>query len=438
MSCLSLKYRRPSINQTKTPARHLLTFSIVGAATKNLQIFKLCNNSNNSNKNQEARPLMKTTLKKEWLLPLVWIVAIVFKVNSYTLFGDLENTLVLGAIFSFLFFAIMLTAFAVVRHADELAEILGEPLGTLILTMSVIIIEVSIISAVMLTGTDSPTMARDTMYSVIMIIMNGLVGFALLIGGLKHKEQIYNLQGTNTFLAIILPLSVIGLILPTYTHATNTPTFSLGQSIVVGVSTIGLYLVFLAVQTIKHRGYFDHPGAGASPVAGANAPEQLAHHEQTEHKSSKGLLYHGVLLLAYLVPVVLLAKSIAIPVEHGIATLGLPVALGGFVIAALVLSPEALGAMQSAMKNQLQRSINIFLGSVAATIGLTVPAVLAISVLTGEPLILGLDSEQALLLGLTLAVSMITYTSGRTNILLGAVHLVLFSTYLMLIFDTTP
>ena len=374
---------------------------------------------------------MKTAIKKEWLLPLVWIVAIVFKTYGEALFGDLENIVTLSVIFTFLFFAIMLTAFAVVRHADELAEILGEPLGTLILTLSVIIIEVSIIAAVMLTGSDSPTMARDTMYSVIMIVMNGMVGFALLFGGLKHKEQIYNLQGTNTFLAIILPLSVIGLILPTYTHSTLTPTFSWGQSIVVGLSTICLYGVFLAVQTVKHQGYFNHP-VSDTPANDINSPEQV------EHNSSHGLLYHGLLLLAYLVPVVLLAKSIAIPVEHGIATLGLPVALGGFIIAALVLSPEALGAMEAAMKNQLQRAINIFLGSVAATIGLTVPAVLAISVITGEPLILGLDTEHALLLGLTLAVSMITYNSGRTNILLGAVHLVLFATYLMLIFDHSP
>lgn len=366
-------------------------------------------------------------LKREWLLPIIWIVAIGFKVFSKELFGELDNMVQIGVIFVFLFFAILMTAFAVIRHADELAEILGEPFGTLILTLSVIIIEVSIIAAVMLTGTDTPTMARDTMYSVVMIVMNGMAGFALLFGGLKHQEQVYNLQGTNTFLAIILPLAVIGLVLPTYTHSTIAATFTLGQSIVVGVSTLGLYLVFLAVQTVKHRSYFDHPG-------GSNLVEE-------EHHSPDGsgsTMVHAVLLLAYLVPVVMLAKSIAIPVEHGIATLGLPVALGGFVIAALVLSPEALGAMEAAMKNQLQRSINILLGSVAATIGLTVPAVLAISVITGEPLLLGLPTENGILLALTLAVSMITYNSGRTNILLGAVHLVLFSTYLMLIFDNMP
>lgn len=367
--------------------------------------------------------------KAEWKLLLVWVVAIIFKVYSDVLFSDLENILLLGAVFAVLFGVIMVAAFSVVRHADILAEILGEPLGTLILTLSVIIIEVSMISAVMLTGSDNPTMARDTMFSIIMIVMNGLVGVALLFGGLKHKEQVYNLQGTNTFLAIILPLAIIGLVLPNYTNATDSPSFSTSQAIIVGIATLGLYAVFLAVQTVTHKGYFDQPVEGN---------ELTVEEEQDIHTDSgrrSVLIRHALLLVAYMVPVIMLAKSIAIPVEYGIRGFDLPTALGGFVIALLVLSPEALGAMKSALQNQLQRSINIFLGSVAATIGLTVPAVLAISVILGEPLLLGLSSEDTLLLITTLAVSMITYNSGHTNILLGAVHLVLFVTYVMLIFD---
>ena len=368
-------------------------------------------------------------IKAEWKLPLIWITAILFKIYSDVLFADLDNVLQLAIIFVVLFGTIMIAAFAVVRHADVLAELLGEPLGTLILTLSVIIIEVSMISAVMLTGSDNPTMARDTMFSIIMIVMNGLVGFAILFGGLKHKEQTYNLQSTNTFLAIILPLSVIGLILPDYTHSTDAPTFSMAQSIVVGVSTLGLYAVFLAVQTVMHKGYFNQPADGKS----LNMQADVEQHTQSGRRAV--LIRHALLLVAYLVPVIMLAKSIAIPVEYGIREFGLPTALGAFLIAALVLSPEALGAIKSALRNQLQRSINLFLGSVAATIGLTIPAVLAISVITGEPLVLGLNPEDALLLGTTLAVSMITYNSGRTNIMLGAVHLVLFATYIMLIFD---
>lgn len=371
---------------------------------------------------------MMTKIRKEWQLPIIWLMALGFTLFSDTLFPAQASPLLQFALFVFLFITIMVAAFAVVRHADVLAEILGEPMGTLILTLSVIIIEVSMISAVMLTGSDNPTMARDTMYSVIMIVMNGLVGVALLFGGLKHREQTYNLQGTNTFLAIILPLSIIGLVLPNYTHATTTATFSVGQSLVIGIAILGLYGVFLAAETIIYRGYFHQPGDEAD----------IFDEEEEEYSPSgrrRILLYHAVLLLAFLVPVVMLAKSIAIPVEYGIREFGLPAALGGFLIAALVLSPEALGAMQSALRNQLQRSINIFLGSVAATIGLTIPAVLVISLITGEQVILGLDTEDSLLLAATLAVSMVTYNSGRTNILLGAVHLVLFVTYLMLIFD---
>lgn len=375
---------------------------------------------------------MKTTIRKEWLLPLAWLAALAFSRFESALFASLNSPAMGIGLFVFLFIAIMVTAFAVVRHADALAELLGEPLGTLVLTLAVTVIEVSIIAEVMLAGADNPTMARDTMFSVIMIVMNGLVGFALLFGGLKHREQRYNLSGTNTFLAIILPLSVISLVLPAYTHATARASYSIGQSVMVGVSILGLYAVFLAVQTVRHRSYFDHPEPGLAAEAGGEHPGV--------HPAGggPGKLAHSVLLIAYLVPVVLLAESISIPVEHSLTNLHLPSALGGFVIAALVLSPEAMGAIRAAMKNQLQRSINIFLGSVAATIGMTIPAILAISVIQHEPLVLGLDTANAVLLALTMAVSMITYSSGRTNVLLGAVHLVLFLTYLMLIFDEIP
>ena len=323
----------------------------------------------------------------------------------------------------------MYAAFGVVRHAEILAGRLGEPLGTLILTLSVITIEVSIISAVMLTGGDNPTMARDTMYAIIMIVMNGLVGFTLLFGGLKHKEQTYNLLGTNTFLAIIIPLCIITLVLPNYTHATDLPSFSISQSIEVGIATLALYIVFLTVQTNRHKSYFDHPES----IVQADGEDFLRPLPKTDHPMN--LWRHSLLLLGYLVPVVILAKSMAVPVEAGLNLYGWPSALGGFVIAALVLSPEAVGALRSALRNQLQRSINIYLGSVAATIGMTVPAVLFISVVTREPVLLGLATEHVVLLALTLAVSMITFNNGKTNILLGAVHLVLFATYIMLIFD---
>ena len=372
---------------------------------------------------------IKPSPKAELTLLPVWLTAaLFFSFEQHWLIDPAAATEVgwLLLMFGWLFVVILLAAFAVVRHAEGLATMVGEPFGTLILTLSVITIEVAMISAVMLSGGDNPTLARDTMYAVIMIVMNGLVGLALLIGGFKHREQAYNLQGANAFLAIILPLSIIGLVLPNYTHATDDPSFSTAQAIFVGAATLLLYGVFLAMQTGTHRHYFRMPrrfavaedSAHGAPVPGARL-----------------IAIHATLLLAYLLPVVLLAKKIAVPVDFGIDEFKLPAALGGLIVAVLILAPEALGAIRAAVRNQLQRAVNIFLGSAAATIGLTVPAILIIAVVTDERVILGLDTENVLMLVTTLAVSMITFSSRRTNVLLGAVHLVLFGFYILLIFD---
>ena len=365
--------------------------------------------------------------RREWPLVLVWLVfllAVLFLGNAA---GTHEFHFLMSLQLLVLFVTILIAAFGVVRHAETLAHRLGEPYGTLILTLSVISMEVSIIVAVMLTGSDQPTMARDTMYAVCMIVMNGLVGVSLLVGGLRHREQTYNLHGATIFLAVIMPLAVVALILPNYTHATSDPTYSIPQSIMVAVSTLGLYIVFLMVQTTRHRGYFEEPGevihrSPFSPSKTAQAP-------------SVSIPRHAFLLLAYLVAVIALAKYLATPIEHSISDLGLPAALGGLLIATLILAPEGLGAIRAAQDNEMQRAINTLLGSIAATIGLTVSAVLVISIITGEPLWLGLGPDHSILLALTLAVSVVTFGSGRTNVLLGAVHLVLFLTYVMLIFD---
>ena len=327
-----------------------------------------------------------------------------------------------------LFVVILAAAFGVVRHADALAALLGEPYGTLILTLSVISIEVMMISAVMLTGADNPTMARETMYAVVMIVLNGMVGLTLLLGGLRHHEQEYNLRGATAFLAVIVPLAVLVLILPNFTRSTDGPTFSLVQEIFLAVVSLGLYGVFLAVQTVRHRADFLAPGD-----PGHTASSDLEAEHPGLSVRSPGL--HAALLLAYLVPIVFLSKILAIPIDVGIDRLGAPAALGGFLVAVLILSPEVMSAIRAALANRLQRSVNIFLGSVVATIALTVPAVLVIAVVLGEKVVLGLDSVDSTMLLLTLLVCMVTFGSGRTNVLQGAVHLVLFLAYLILIFD---
>lgn len=324
-----------------------------------------------------------------------------------------------------LFGVMMWGAFSVVRHAESLATLLGEPYGTLILTLSVIGIEVAVIAAVMLSGADKPTLARDTMFSVLMIVLNGLVGLCLIVGGLRHRNQIYNLQGANAYLAVLLPLAVLGLILPSYTPSAPGGELSPLNMVFLVCLSVVLYLIFLAVQTITHSDIFRQP-AEEGAETGSDA-----HH----HFVVKTVPYHTFGLLASLLPIVLLSKQLATYVNFGIATSGAPLALGGFLVAALILTPEALSAINAARDNQLQRAVNISLGSALATISLTIPAVLIISAVTGEKIELGLDVTDVILLALTLAVSLVTFISQRTNFLQGAVHLSLFCTYVVMIFD---
>ncbi|MGO1121104.1 calcium:proton antiporter [Rhodovibrionaceae bacterium A322] len=334
----------------------------------------------------------------------------------------------LAALVFVLLFTVMLwLAFSVVRHAECLAELLGEPYGTLILTLSVIGIEVALISSVMITGADRPTLARDTMFSVVMIVLNGLVGLSLVTGGLKHRFQDYNLKGANAYLAVLIPLAVLTLVLPRFSHSAPGGEMSLLQAGFFIVMSLLLYGVFLAIQTVTHTDMFKFP----TQINAEGQVEDGGHHSLVVHS----IPFHAFALIAAMLPIVLLSKKMAIYVEFGIEFLGAPVALGGFLIAALVLTPEGLGAIKAARSNQLQRAVNICLGSALATIGLTVPAVLIIGMIMGSPVELGLIPVDIIVLLLTLVVSLVTFVSARTNFLLGAVHLSLFAAYVMMIFD---
>jgi Ca2+:H+ antiporter len=362
-------------------------------------------------------------LKREWFLPIGLTTTGLFLAFGTSWLADLSQPAWFAGMLAWLFAAILLSALAVVRHAEGLAVKLGEPLGTLVLTLSVIGIEVMMIAAVTSTGAGNPALARDAMYAVVMIVLNGLVGLSLLLGGLRYHEQTYNLQGANAFLAVIVPLAVLGLILPNFTRSSPGPTFSPLHSTFLILMSVGLYAVFLAIQTTRHRDYFMAPAVGA-----ADAQE----HDGHEVRSAA---YHALLLLVYLLPVVVLAKKIAVPIDHGIHVLHAPPALGGFLVSVLVLFPESLASVRAALANQLQRSVNVLLGSVLASISLTVPAALTIGLATGQTIVLGLDAVDMVLLLLTLGVSFLTFASARTNVLQGAVHLLLFLAYLMLIFE---
>jgi Ca2+:H+ antiporter len=332
------------------------------------------------------------------------------------------RALPLLGVFVWLFAVILWSAMCVVRHADCLAIKFGEPYGTLILTLSAISIEVVMISTAMLHGANNPTLGRDATFAVIMIALNGLVGLSLMLGGLRYREQHYNIQGVNAYLNVIMALAVLGLVLPNFTTSTSGPTFSTEQGIFFASVSLLLYAVFLLIQTLRHRGYF----LDVKETATKHSPHHLARIRSTG--------FHALMLLLYLAAVIFLAEKFAIPLDNSIEQFHMPQAFGGAVIAALVLSPEGLGGITASLQNQLQRSINILFGSVLATIGLTIPAVLMIGLLTKRPVALGLQGGNLPLLLLTLAVSVVTFTSRKTNVLQGCIHLLLFAVFVLLIF----
>jgi Ca2+:H+ antiporter len=362
----------------------------------------------------------KRFLRTDWFLALSLVTGVIFLIYGHTIYGDSTSPPGRALVFLWLFAVILGAAMCVVRHAEALAVRLGEPFGTLILTLAVTAIEAASISAVMAHSANKLTVMRDTLFAVIMIILNGMVGVSLLLGAWRHREQSYNLQGANTYLSVIIPLAVMSLIMPNYTLTTPGPTLSLGQQVFLGLMCIGLYLAFLAVQTGRHRGYFTLEG------------ETEDDHHGTAPFSGPA---HAGLLVAYMIPVVYLAEEFGRPLGDMIGTLHAPPALGGIVIAALVATPEAIGAVRSALANRLQRSMNICLGSILATIGLTVPIMLVVSHLLGTSVYLGLQNSSFMMLLLSLLVSVVTFASGRTNVLQGAVHLLLFVAYVLLIFQ---
>jgi len=365
-------------------------------------------------------------LRREWALPLGLATTLAFLLFGKGWFANLAGPAWYGFLLAWLFAAIMVSAFAVVRHADALAERLGEPYGTLVLTVTMSGMEMMMIAAVMYTGQGGASLARDTMLAIVMIVLNGLVGISLLVGGLRYHEQTYNLYGANAFLAVIVPLSVLGLVLPGFTVSTPGPTLSTLQAVFLIFMSLGLYGVFLGIQTLRHRDYFVAPGT-------AGDADAHAMHAGAARDTSG--VYHVVLLLAYVIPIVLLAKQIAVPIDYGISVLRAPAAIGGLMVAVLILSPESLAAIRAARANQLQRSINLALGTALSSISLTIPAVLLIGFITDRSIVLGLGAVDTVLLLLTLVVSMLTFALERTNVLLGAVHLLLFAAYLMLIFE---
>jgi len=368
---------------------------------------------------------MLKMLRQETQVPAVWLTAAFFLVfgNAWFAAAAQSGPLTL-ALFIWLFAAILWGAFGVVRHAEHLAESLGEPYGTLILTLSVTIIEVAFIITAIATGPGESPVARDAVFAVIMIMLNGVIGLCLLLGGLRHHEQVFNLPGARAFLSVVIPLAIFAMVLPSFTIVTPGPVLSTAQAITIALLTLALYVVFLLMQTVRHRSFFQDPIEADGSVM-PEAPHGVPHSNT----------FHAVALMLTLAPAVYLTEELGHIVEHAVKIARAPEGLVGVIVAVLVLAPEAMGAVQATLGNRLQRAVNISLGSVLATIGLTVPAVLALGVLKGIPTILGIDHQQMVLLAVTLIVSILTFGSERTNMLQGAVHLVMFVVFGLLLFQ---
>ena len=344
----------------------------------------------------------------------------------FTVFGNVWESAAMDAplfsllLFAWIFAVLVWAAFGVVRHAEGLAILLGEPIGTIILTLSVILIEVAMITAVSLTGAPNPTLARDTMFSVVMIVLNALAGISMIVGGLKHHSQAFSLRGAKAYLGPLFALAGLGLVLPRFTASTPDGSPSPPLTVFLIIMSLVVYGVFLAQQTISHQSLFR-----------LGEDEEHGDHGQVVRSTRM----HSVLLVTTMLLIVFLSKHFAVFVDAGVSRAGLPTALAGILVATIVLTPEGLAAVRAAAADNIQRSINICLGSGLATIGLTIPAVLAVGVVTGRTMELGLETQEIVILAITMLVSITTFAASRTTYLQGCIHLVLFLGYLLLVFD---
>lgn len=360
--------------------------------------------------------MMKTlTFVPSWTLiaPLVgWI--------SLGVYATAQSGIVLAGLGIALFACVL----AAVHHAEVLAHKVGEPFGTFLFAVAVTVIEVGLIVSIMLAGgPGSEALARDTVMAAIMIILNGVVGMCLLLGGLRHGEQTYMQTGVSAALATLATLSIITLILPNYVTSLPGPVFAPAQLAFVGVVSLVLYATFVLVQTIRHRDYFLHEDEEVVGDEKSRAPLP----------SNRLALISGAFLVVSLIAVVWIAKTLAPTVESLVAGAGAPKAIVGVIIAGLVLLPEGIAAVRAARANRLQTSLNLALGSALATIGLTIPVVAALALVFDWNLLLGLNQTNTVLLLLTLLVSTLSLSTGRTTIMQGALHLVLFAVFLFML-----
>ncbi|MFZ4573864.1 MAG: calcium:proton antiporter, partial [Phycisphaerales bacterium] len=298
-------------------------------------------------------------LLSEWPLALLASTVAAVMFGKSHLVAASGTPALAAVILIFLSAIVILGALAIVRHAEVLAHRLGEPGGTLLLTMAITGLEAAMVGLVMSTGDEKPMLARDTMFAVIMLVLNGYLGLALLLGGIRHNQQSYNPDSAPAFLVMIIPLSILSLVLPNFTRATPGPTLTQFQMGFLCVSSVAIYAIFLLFQTRWNREFFVY--ADESHSKASHGPGH-GHHAE----SSAPTAYHAAMLALYGAAVILVAKGISVPLDALVLNAGAPPALAGFIMAMLVLTPESIAAVRAARQNQLQRCVNVLLGSVLA------------------------------------------------------------------------
>lgn len=368
-------------------------------------------------------------------LLISWAVVILFALFGPGWLAAPVATPVAVFCFVVLFSTILYAAFGVVHEADRLADALGEPYGTLILTMAIVGIEVILIAAVMLGPGESATIARDSIFAVMMIILNLVTGLCLLLGGLRHGEQEYNSQGAAAYLSMIVLLTGTALIVPN-ALSTGDGTLLAAQALGLALITALLYCAFVILQMRGYRRFFVQPREGALtvPLLATQQPEVVERPHQTPAAfKRRTTVLRSAILLALVLPIVLLAQDMAVLIDLGVDQTGAPVAVGGLIIAIIVFTPESLTAIKAALADQMQRAVNLCLGAFVSTVGLTVPAVLLIGLVTQQTVIMGLGPLDTVLLAITVLLSGLTFLGLRTSPVQGMMHLALFAIYTLLL-----
>ncbi len=359
---------------------------------------------------KEGSFMLKNFLKEyPFHLSLIALIAVSF--FEHTLASSTAGNLI-G--FLVLFGVIIYSALNVAFHAEMLAEKFGEPYGTLILTISAVLVEIVII-AIMMIHEHNPTLARDTVYSAVMLDINGLLGFAAIVGGIKYGEQPYNVDSSNSYLSMIMVAFGISMIIPDFLPKESVEKFMIFNVVIF----ILLYIIFTKIQLLDHKYFFEY--------------KYESKESQEHHKESINALYHSILLILSIVMIGLLSEILSVFMSNTLESFNLPLTLGAVSVAVISASPELITAIRAALENRMQTVVNIAMGASLATVLLTVPAVIVVGEVLNLHIELGLTPIQGVMIALTLLVSMINFNDGETNVLEGFIHFILFIVFIFLV-----